>query len=77
MPNHDQGVLIFTSEYGSFTEGMFSGSDIGQACTEYVAPSIVPPGGTDTVTVTLRDMNTGKSAVPNVQEIKIQYSVHP
>jgi len=77
MPNHDQGVLLFQSKYGSFTEGMFSGSDIGQVCTTYVAPSIVPPGGTDTITVTLRDMNTGQSAVPNVQTFKIQNSVHP
>lgn len=77
LPGHDEGVMTLTSKYGSFTEGVFTGSKIGGGCTTYVAPSIVPPGGTDTVTVTLRDMNTGQLAVPNVQTIKIKDSVHP
>lgn len=76
MPGHDQGVMTFTSVYGSFTENVFTGSEIGGGCAKYIAPSIVPPGGTDTVTVTLRDMNTGQS-VTNVQTFTVQNSVHP
>ena len=73
VPGSDTGALIVSATYGSFSSGTVTVSGQNQYCFTYLAPSEVPPGGTDTVTVNLRDNTTGLSASQNSQT----FPVHP
>lgn len=75
MPGSDTGTLIMSPRYGNF--GLLGGkvtftvSGIMEECVTYYAPTEVPPGGKDKMTVTLRDNNTGTPATPDEQEFRI------
>lgn len=62
LPGSDSGMLIFTARYGSASPRTFDVSGQDEKCTTYTAPTEVPDGGTDTITVSVRDYKTGLSA---------------
>lgn len=63
VPESNSGTLTFAARFGSFsTTKTFNVSGQVEKCTTYQAPTEVPSGGTDTITVTVRDNVTGKSA---------------
>jgi len=63
VPESNSGTLTFAARFGSFsTTKTFNVSGQVEKCTTYQAPTEVPAGGTDTITVTVRDNVTGKSA---------------
>lgn len=61
IPGSDPGTLTFAATYGSFTTTTFDVAGQVQKCTTYVAPTEVPSGGRDSVTVFVRDNTTGLS----------------
>ena len=61
IPGSDQGTLTFAATYGSFQTTTFAVNGQVQKCTTYVAPTEVPSGGRDSVTVFVRDNSTGLS----------------
>lgn len=71
MCGSNTGTLIVSAKYGSFQSGTVTASGANTYTFTYVAPTEVPPGGTDTVTVSLRDNVTGLSATQNVQSFPI------
>jgi len=62
VPGSDQGTLTFSAQYGTFQITTFAVNGQVQKCTTYVAPTEVPSGGRDSVTVFVRDNSTGLSA---------------
>lgn len=57
------GALTFSARFGSFTTtSTFDVSGQVKKCLTYKAPTEVPSGGTDTITVTVRDNKSGLSA---------------
>lgn len=70
FPSGNSGTVFWTAKYGSFATPTKSAQDMIQVCSTYKAPSEVPAGGTDTITVTATDGTTGlsvtKSSAPFV-----------
>ena len=71
LPGSDQGVLTFAATYGSFQTSTFTVAGQVQKCTTYVAPTEVPSGGRDSITVYVRDNTTGLSAQSPTQSFPI------
>lgn len=62
VPSSHHATLTFGSTYGSYPGGKtFTVTGSGTQCTTYQAPGEVPPGGKDTLSVSLRDNTTGLS----------------
>lgn len=61
FPEGHSGEVFWTATYGSFATVKKSAQDTVQVCSTYKAPSEVPSGGKDTITVTATDSVTGKS----------------
>lgn len=61
FPEGHSGEVFWTATYGSFATVKKSAQDTVQVCSTYKAPSEVPAGGKDTITVTATDSVTGKS----------------
>lgn len=74
VPGSDSAKLTFASSFAGFQEGRTPSFDVSgqdEKCVTYVAPTEVPTGGTDTITVTLRDNTTGQSATPATTVFRI------
>lgn len=71
VPGSDQGTLTFAATYGSFTTSTFAVAGQVQKCTTYTAPTEVPPGGKDTITVFVRDNTSGLNAQSPSQSFPI------
>lgn len=61
FPAGHSGTVFWTAQYGSFATPTKPAQDMVQVCSTYKAPSEVPPGGHDTITVTATDGTTGMS----------------
>lgn len=73
VPGSDSGSLTVTATYGHFSPSGSTGVSGGSSSCQwtYYAPGEVPAGGKDTVTVTLRDNTSGRSATPFSQSFTI------
>ena len=73
FPEGHSGTIYWTAKFGSFAVPSKPASSGTQVCSDYKAPSEVPAGGTDTITVTVRDNTTGKT----VTETTDPFVIHP
>jgi hypothetical protein len=79
LPGNDSGVLTFSADFGSFTpQSSYTVSGQATDCPTYVAPTEVPAGGTDTITVTIKDSKTGLVTTKTSAPFRINPpAVHP
>lgn len=78
FPDGNGGTVFWTAQYGSFATASKTAQDMVQVCSTYKAPSEVPAGGTDTITVTATDSVTGKSVTKSTAPFVIHETAeHP
>lgn len=72
LPGSDTGTVTFSAQYGTFqSPSQWTVSGQQTVCSTYVAPTEVPPGGTDQWTVFVRDNTTVLSAQQASSPFKI------
>lgn len=83
VPSGHSATLTFDAHYGAFSATgtgavSFTVSGSGSQTATYTAPGEVPPGGTDTITVTITDTTTGQSVSKTTDPFTIKpTAVHP
>lgn len=70
-PEGHSVTVYWEAKFGSFATPSKPAQDGVQACSDYKAPSEVPVGGTDTITVRAVDNVTGKSVTKTTDPFKI------
>ncbi len=76
-PAGHSATVYWTAVYGSFAIPQKTAQDGVQICSLYKAPSEVPNGGTDTITVTATDNVTDKSVTKSTLPFVIQPTAQP
>lgn len=78
FPKGHSGTVFWTAKFGSFATSTKSAQDMVEVCSTYKAPSEVPAGGTDTITVTVTDSTTGLSVTKSTDPFVIHGTApHP